>query len=191
MRVGAWALFPSAEAVLRTENSRTDVSHQVGRELHYLVKKFLRPQDKKLPEWEALDKSWHALWCQHISRLLNTSYWGGIRHDWDRACLLSKDTKETLLKEYTVVDVALRDKLRGDSSHWEHPKAFDRWMDRFYDRFEVFDPLDDPELPLPPHLAEQLAAERVPPRRLRPRNAGPKLRRARPGQRAPKAPSKR
>lgn len=185
MRRGEWALFPSDVLVKREENSRTDMSKQVGRELHYLVKLFLRPTDEKLPAWEALDDSWRALWSQHVTRLLNTSYWGGIRRDWDRACRLSKDTEATLREEYTIVDVALRDKLRNDSSDWQHPKAYDSWMDRLYDRFEVFDPLDDPTLPLPAHLAEQLAAERMKARRLRPRAAGPRLRQARPGQAPP------
>ena len=187
MREGRWALFPSdAPVVVRPENSRTDVSELVGRELHYLVRTFLRrpvsgvPQ---VPEWDALEKTWKGLWAQHVTRLLNTSYHGGVRNDWKAAMYLTKDNEQTLRDEYNVVNEEIEEKLGLDVTNWEHPGAYDAWMDRLTKGRQVFDPLEDPALPLPDHVRAQLDQERVASRRL----GAPAVRisKARPGQALP------
>lgn len=174
MRDGRWALFVSGDRTLRIdrENSRTDVSDKVGRELHYLTTTFLRPPidgEAQIPAWNDLTDEWRSLWAQHVTRLLNTSYHGGVRggDDWGTAVYLSQDTEQTLRDEYSVVDHAIRDKLGLDRTHWEHPNAYDTWMDRLLKGREVFDPLEDPALPLPPHVRAQLDSERAAARRRR------------------------
>lgn len=172
MRDGRWALFVSGDRTLRIddENSRTDVSDKVGRELHYLASTFVRPPidgEPQIPAWDDLTDEWRSLWAQHVTRLLNTSYHGGVRGDWGTAMYLSQDTEQTLRDEYSVVDHAIRDKLGLDRTHWEHPNAYDVWMDRLLKGREVFDPLDDPSLPLPPHVRRQLDEERAAARRRR------------------------
>lgn len=190
MREGQWALFPSYERTSRADNSRTDVSEKVGRELHYLVRTFLRPPvegDEVVPAWDALDESWRCLWAQHVTRLLNTSYIGGVRGDWEAATYLMKDTEQTLKNEYSVVNSAIKDKLGFDVSNWEHPNAFDAWMDRLLKGREAFDPLDDPALPLPEHVRQQLDAERAGRRRGRRPGGRVHIRQHRPEQVPPRA----
>lgn len=65
---------------------------------------------------------------------------------------LMKDTKTTLEREYSVVDHAIKGKLGLNSTHWEHPRAYGPWMDRVMIGGAHFDPLDDPELPVPDHV---------------------------------------
>jgi hypothetical protein len=189
MKVGRWALFPSHQRTPRDDNSRTNVSAHVGRELHYLVRRFLRPDvdgHAQVPAWEDLDDSWRGLWAQHVTRLLLASYVGGVRNDWSQAMYLTKDTEETLRHEYSVVNVAMEDKLGLDVTNWEHPNAYDRWMDRILKGREVFDPLEDPELPMPAHIRSQLDMERATARlRRRPAGGQVRLRQARPGQSSP------
>lgn len=177
LREGRYALFPSPQDVCRDEKSRTDVSEIFGKELHYIVKKWLRPD---LPELEAMGPDWRALWAIHISRLLIGSYWGGARDDWKTASYLTMDTEATLRGEYSLVDEGLRDRLGLDETNWEHLNAYDRWMDRLFWQQEEFDPLEDPDLPLPPHLKGAIPEEEdeLPTKR--------RIRRARPGQKAPK-----
>lgn len=190
MRAGRWALFPSDTPTLRSDNSRTDVSEKVGRELHYLVRTFLRPpveEEEPVPVWDALDDSWRCLWAQHVTRLLNTSYIGGVRDEWEAAAYLMKDTRATLETEYIVVNSAIKDKLGFDVTNWEHPNAFDAWMDRILKGREVFDPLEDPALPLPDHIRHHLAVERERRRRGRRPGGRVRIRQHRPEQVPPRA----
>lgn len=178
LRSGLYALFPSDQDVLRPEKSRTDLSGLFGRELHYIVRTWLRPG---LPAWEDLDDSWRNLWAMHISRLLLGSYWGGARGDWTTAKYLTMDTEDTLRGEYSAIDDGLRDRLGLDRTNWEHLNAYDPWMDRLYHNGEEFDPLEDPSLPLPPHLMGRIpTTSRAVPKKQR-------IRRARPGQKPPLA----
>ena len=189
MRAGLWTLFPSAAKTLRVENSRSDVSEQVGRELHYLVRTFLRPSaegQEQVPAWDSLDDSWRGLWAQHVTRLLNTSSIGGVRGDWDAAALLMKDTKQTLQDEYSVVNSAIKNKLGLDVSNWEHPNAYDAWMDRILKGREVFDPLEDPALPLPQHVRQLLADDGAARRQGRRPGAHVRIRQHRSGQAPPR-----
>lgn len=176
LRAGEYALFPSDQDVLRPEKSRTDLSSLFGRELHYIVRTWLRPG---LPAWRDLDDTWRGLWAIHISRLLIGSYWGGARGDWRTAMYLTMDTEETLRGDYSEIDDGLRDRLGLDRTNWEHLNAYDPWMDRLYHNGEEFDPLEDPSLPLPPHLQGRIpkAARALPKKR--------RIRRARPGQKPP------
>lgn len=187
MRKGRWALFPSDAAVVtRPEDSRTDMSELAGRELHYLVRTFLRPAVggvPKVPEWNALEKNWNGLWAQHVTRMLNASYHGGVRNDWKAAMYLTKDNEQTLKDEYNVVNEEIEEKLGLDVTNWEHPGAYDVWMDRLTKGREVFDPLEDPALPLPDHVRAQLDQERVASRRLR--APAVRIRKAPPGQALP------
>ena len=177
LRTGKYALFPSAMDVSRPEKSRTDVGILFGRELHYVAKTWLRPE---LPAWKDLGKSWRALWAMHISRLLIGSYWGGARGDWRTAAYLTMDTEATLRAEYSEIDDGLRDRIGPNKNHWEHLNAYDPWLDRLFYSGEEFDLLDDPDLPLPPHLQGQVRnAPAQPPRHRR-------IRRARPGQQPPR-----
>lgn len=176
LRSGLYALFPSDRDVTRPEKSRTDLSGLFGRELHYMVRTWLRPQ---LPAWQDLDDSWRNLWAMHISRLLLGSYWGGARGDWTTAKYLTMDTEDTLRGEYSTIDEGLRARLGLDRTNWEHLNAYDPWMDRLYHNGEEFDPLEDASLPLPPHLCERIptASIALPTKR--------RIRRARPGQKPP------
>lgn len=153
------ALFVSPKAQTdRPERSRTDLSELAGRELHYIVRKWLRPG---LASWDQIrsDPEWRELWAIHITRLLTTSYWGGVRDEWDIAMYLTKDTESTLRGTYSEVAHELKDRLGTDTTDWEHPNAYDPWMDRLYKDREEFDPLDDPALPLPEGLADRIEAE--------------------------------
>ena len=179
LRTGKYALFPSDQNVVRPEKSRTDISELFGRELHYIVRTWLR-QD--LPAWDDLDDTWRGLWAMHISRLLIGSYWGGAREEWHTARRLTMDTEGTLRSEYSEIDDGLRDLLGLDRTNWEHLNAYNAWMDRLYYNKEEFDPLEDPALPLPPHLEGRIpkAASALPKKR--------RIRRARPGQKPPRRP---
>lgn len=178
LREGKYALFPSPQDVLRPEKSRTDIGDLFGRELHYIVRTWLRPE---VPAWEDLDKDWRGLWAIHISRLLIASHWGGARDDWRTAMYLTMDTETTLRGDYSEIDEGLRDRLGPDTTHWEHLNAYDPWLDRLYYNNEEFDPLEDPGLPLPPHLKGRIAktSGALPKKR--------RIRRARPGQKRPEA----
>lgn len=153
---GSFALFPSNQDVDRPDKSRTDIGDLAGRELHYIVRKWLRPD---LPEWGDLGDEWREIWAIHITRLLIGSYWGGARKQWDIASYLTMDTEQTLRSQYSEIDAGLRDRLGKDKTNWEHLNAYDLWMDRLYYDHEEFDPLEDPDLPLPPHLEEMMAKE--------------------------------
>jgi len=180
---GKWALFPSPEASAEKPwQPRTDLSEEVGRELHHIAKTWLRPD--AIPAWEDRGEEWRALWAIHILRLLTSAYWGGARRDWDTACLLTMDSELTLRLDYNAIDRGLRDRVGLDRTHWEHLNAFDPWMDRLYWESEEFDPLADPNLPLPPHLRELIHSrwgESV----QRRRKYRPRVRAARPGQKPP------
>lgn len=177
LQAGMYALFPSDVDVPRPEKSRTDIGDLFGHELHYIVRKWLRPE---LPAWEDLGEDWRGLWAMHITRLLIGSHWGGAHDDWKTASYLTMDTEDTLRSDYSKIDGGLRDRLGPDETNWEHLRAYDPWLDRLYYQHEEFDPLEDPDLPLPPHLQGQIAKARgtLPKRR--------RIRRARPGQKGPK-----
>lgn len=178
MAAGRFALFPSRSTqVTRPHRSRTDVSELAGQELHRVVRSYLRPE---LPAWGQLDNRWRALWAMHATRLLISSYWGGVRDDWKYAKFLTLDEEETLRRKYTTLDEGLQDYLTLERGNWEHLNAYDPWMDRLCRHREVFDPLLDPALPLPEHLRQRLEAERAAAAAPRPR-----IRKARPGQRVP------
>lgn len=180
---GRYALFPSDVAVKRAENSRTDLSKLMGRELHYIVRRWLRTD---LPEWDEIsrDPEWRCLWAMHVSRLLIGSYWGGARNQWEIACYLTTDTETTLRNEYAEIDEGLRDRVGPNTTWWEHLNAYDSWMDRLYYAKEAFDPLQEPDLPLPPNLVEAVATLRESSKPTRQR-AARGIRRARPGQARP------
>lgn len=153
LKTGQFALFPSRFARVaqsRPERSRTDIGDIVGRELHYITRSFLRPE---LPAWDEVDDSWRSLWAIHALRLLTASFWGGVRGRWSVATDLTMDNEATLRAEYTALDKRMEDLRGNDPSHWEHPDAYNEWMDRLFTRNEDFDPLLDRMLPLPPHLA--------------------------------------
>jgi hypothetical protein len=158
LTTGEYALFPSRSADVglhRPERSRTDVGDLVGRELHLIVRTYLRPE---LPAWEELGAEWRALWAIHILRLLTSTYWGGVREKWGIATDLTLDTEPTLRRSYLEVDKRMTE-LRGrDTSHWEHPNAYDPWMDRLFFDIAVLDPLLDPALPTPEHLRDRVGA---------------------------------
>lgn len=173
---GRYALFPSATDVARPEKSRTDIGDLFGRELHYIVRTWLRPD---LPAWINLGDEWRELWAIHISRLLIGSHWGGARGDWRTASYLTMDTEATLRAEYSEIDEGLRDRIGPNKEDWEHLNAYDRWLDRLFYGHEEFDPTEDPELPLPPHLQGRLPVMSATLRKKR------RIRRARPGQKPP------
>ena len=181
MNAGEWALFPTAvEGSDQPARARTDMTQVVGREFHSCVKRFLRPE---LPEFDELGPEWNKLWAPHAFRLLNGSYHGGVLGDWDGACWLLQDEEQTIRDEYSTVANEIRDAIRGQLTHWEHPRAYDRWMRRLFEEQLEFDPLEDPLLPLPDHLREALTAN---PQYPRPRNTViTGIRAARPGQAPP------
>jgi hypothetical protein len=181
LRKGQFALFPSAKDVARPEKSRTDIGDLFGKELHYIVGTWLRPD---LPAWDDLGPEWRSLWAIHITRLLIGSHWGGARENWKAASYLTMDTESTLRDEYSEIDEGLQDRLGPEESNWEHLRAYNHWLDRLYFNFEEFDPTEDPDLPLPPHLREQIQSAPTLPAKKR------RIRRARPGQTAPRARSR-
>ena len=147
---GCFALFPSpSRRLARLHRSRTDVSPLVGEELHYNVRKFLRPQ---LPAWKKLTSEWRSLWAIHITRLLVATYWGGVREDYKHAMWLTMDTRVTLEKQYIVLDAWVREMSGEDPTSWENPHAYDAVMDRLCRRKEELDPLLLHNLPMPPHV---------------------------------------
>lgn len=189
LRTSRYALFPSRNAKVartRPERSRTDIGDLVGKELHCIARSFLRPE---LPAWNELDDVWRSLWAIHVLRLLTSSYWGGVRGRWSVAMDLTMDNEATLRAAYTALDKRVDDLRGNDPSHWEHPDAYNQWMDRLFTRNEDFDPLLDRALPLPPHL---LSAGRPGSDALRPGLAArkPKVRTRRLGQRRPQPQTK-
>ena len=97
------------------------------------------------------------------------------------------DEEATLRCDYSKVDAGLQDRPGLDKSNWEHLHAYDQWMDRIYWRQESLDLILDPDLPLPAHrraLVETVRAEHDG-RRRRATPTIPRIRSARPGQRAP------
>jgi hypothetical protein len=185
-----WPLFVSPSPVTdrtsqtRRDGSWTDFTEQVGQELHHAVRLF-RPE---LPSWEEVsaDPKWRHLWTTHVGRMLTASYWGGIRDRWDIAMYLTMDTERTLKGEYSVVAHELKDKLGMDERNWENPAAYNAWMDRLYFHRDVFDPLLDPDLPLPESLLGKVEAYRVARARKTKRSRGSiRIRKARPGQPPP------
>lgn len=109
MQTGLYSLFPTdSPSVTRNHRSRTDISAIIGYELYTIVRTYLRPA---LPDWDKFDDRWRSLWAAHILRLLNGSYWGGVRDLMDHATLLTMDTKYTLEKEYIAVDKYMSDRM--------------------------------------------------------------------------------
>ena len=156
---GIYALFPSAAAkagAARADCSRTDIGPLAGRELHRVTRSFLRPN---LPDWEMLTAEWRGLWAIHILRLLTATYWGGVRNEWSLATYLTRDTEPTLRKSYNEIQEQVALYSGRDVTDWEHPQAYDHWMDRIFRRLEVFDPLSDEKLPLPPCLSSVVDAD--------------------------------
>jgi hypothetical protein len=147
LRSGKFALFPTARrSVKRAHKSRTDVSPMIGRELHHIVRTYLRPM---LPIWEDLDGRWRSLWAAHILRLLNASYWAGVRQDMEYAKLLLMDTEATIRREYVTLNPYINERLGLDTTNWEHPRAYDAYMDALCRQFKRIDPTKDPLLPRP------------------------------------------
>jgi len=158
LRAGRFALFPSARPVPRSHLSRTDVSPLIGRELHTVVRAFLRPE---IEAWEDLGPKWRCIWCAHILRLLNATYWGGVRDDYPSAMWLTMDSRRTLEKEYVVLDPYIRDQRGLNPGHWENPNAYDAIMDRLSKQRSMIDPLTIANLPLPPHLSANIKSSAV------------------------------
>jgi hypothetical protein len=198
LRSSDWAFFATTSAPSaviggarrnkgRPDRSRTDLADKIGEEL-YRVARLLRPELKQPWEEMRCDPTWRSLWAPHIARLLIASYWGGVRDDWDTAVYLTTDQRSTLEGEYAIVAADIKERTGRQITHWEHPKAYDAWMDRMYYDREVFDPLDDETLPLPPHLVGQIASERARTAAERKRMARKhRIRRARPGQARPRS----
>ena len=186
MKRGEFALFPSPRKVSREEGSSSTLGQGIGKELHYVVRRWLRPD---LPKWDDLGNKWRGLWATHILRLLIVSYWGGVRKEWGIAMFLTQDTEAQLRAEYSEVDEGLVDLLGGDVTHWEHLKAYDPWMDRLYKDKEEFDPLSDPDLPIPPHLPNLLKKQAAEKRESE-KSEKSGIRAARPGQPKPPGGSK-
>lgn len=189
LRGSPWALFPSPSTqTTRQDQSRQDLSAKAGQELHHVVRTWLRPE---LPTWNEIqgDPDWRELWAMHITRTLIASYWGGVRDEWGIAEYLTTDSIDTLKSDYNEVAHEIRDRLGHDSSHWEHPHAYDAWMDRLYRDREVFDPPTDPDLPLPAGLRDRIKEDVQ--RRERAgknRSAKIRIRTPRPGQKGPGTP---
>lgn len=66
----------------------------------------------------------------HRMRLIITSYWGGVRSDWEHAMHLTSDKESTLREHYTAsVSNLVRDQLARQDNGWRHPRWFDALMD--------------------------------------------------------------
>lgn len=66
----------------------------------------------------------------HRTRLIITSYWGGVRSDWEHAMHLTSDKESTLREHYNAtVSNLVRDQLARQDAGWRHPRWFDRLMD--------------------------------------------------------------
>lgn len=171
--------------------NRDHVSVQlIGITLHHIARECF---GRDVPAWDDLTGdaalTWWGIWSAHVTRLLVASYWNGVRDNEDGvATYLTLDELEALDKDYTVCNTYLRDRLGGDTSHWEHPRAYDRWIKAMYDDWRArINPLDDPTLPLPPKMIAFLNAEAAKaraPKRGR-RKSAVRVRRPRPGQRLP------
>ena len=159
---------------------------RVGRTLHRLAREAL---GREIPPWNACGARWRAAWAAHVTRLLTVTYWLGVRRNPDVATLLTMDRESVLLDHYKVELTYLADRMHGTVSTWEHPAAYDAWMDRLYFGKEAFDPLDNAALPLPPAMAQLLESNRTGRAILLPvkqrRKTGPQFRRPRPGQLGP------
>lgn len=197
-----FALFATADAPRRGKRrrmvspgayNRDHVSVQlIGRTLHQIARECL---GRDVPAWDELTGDaairWWGIWSAHITRLLVASYWNGVHENEEGvATYLTLDEIEALDKDYTVCNNYLRDRLGGDTSHWEHPKAYDRWMGAMYTGWRAqINPLDDPTLPLPPAMVAFLNAEAAKARAAKRgrRRDGVRVRRRRPGQAPPAA----
>ncbi len=171
--------------------NRDHVSVQlIGITLHQIARDCL---GRDVPAWDDLTgdaaTKWWGIWSAHITRLLVASYWNGVHaNDEGIASYLTLDESQALDKDYTVCNNYLRDRLGGDTSHWEHPKAYDRWMLAMYTDWRIrMNPLDDPTLPLPPTTLAFLKAEaaKALASKRRRRKDGVRVRRRRPGQTLP------
>jgi hypothetical protein len=154
------------------------LSQTIGRTLHWIARDVL---GRDVPAWGQLGPKWRALWSAHVTRLLVVSYRGGVRGDWREVEYVTMDREPTARAEYMVVDDLVREARLADPTHWEHPHAYDRWIDRIY-AFDRLDPLDDPELPLPEVTRDLLMAATESGEG---HSQRPRLRRARPGQPPP------
>ncbi len=77
-----------------------------------------------------LSSAQRAACTLHRTRLLLTSYWGGVRDDWKHAMHLTSDTESTLREHYDVsVSNHIRDQLARQQNGWRHPRWFDGLMD--------------------------------------------------------------
>ena len=182
MKHGRWALFPTDDAAVQESHKPlSNLTEVFAKEFWSMIRRFLRPE---LPAYEERGSEWRGLLTQHIARLLNGSYHGGICQDWATATELLNDKKETIEKEYNECARGILDKIRGKTDHWEHPKAYDSWMKRMYHYHEDICPLDDPTLPLPDHLRDSLKLNPHFPVSA-PKRVGRAMRRSRPGQAPP------
>jgi hypothetical protein len=113
----------------------SSVSQAFGRALHWIVTEVL---GRNLPAWgsEQLSKEYRALFSAHVTRLLIATYWGGIRNNWTRACMLTDDTEGTLRKSYSRVGAMMIERMCRPG--WSNPHHFDEEMDRIF-RGEVID----------------------------------------------------
>lgn len=128
-----FALFPSPHTTAHQRAGchadTSSLSQTFGRALHWIVTEAL---GRELPAWgsDQLRCEYRALFSAHVSRLLVATYWGGIRSNWTRACMLTDDTEPTLRKSYSRVGALMIERMSRPG--WTNPNHFDGEMDRIF-----------------------------------------------------------
>lgn len=162
--------------------NKNRASEEFGKALHWVARHAL---GRELPDYEAIDmhSPYRSIFSIHISRLFIATYWLGVRTDLgregiDRAMHLTDDTEKALREDYDAVDDVIREARRvyvyASADRWQHPEAYNGFMDRLY-ALEVIDWAREMDLPRPEHLGTDLIApvtravlqQRVPLRRSR------------------------
>ena len=162
-------------------------TERVGFALWWTAKHVL---GRELPDWKALDRQglFYRILTGHNTRNLIAIFWGRVMGDWEYAATLTNDRADTLRNEYTT-DQFAREEHAGDTSHWDHPRAYGNVMlDVKNKSIVVLDPsacgveMPEPAKELLKQWAQEDRANQRRPTRGTP--AG-RIRRARPGQLPP------
>jgi hypothetical protein len=143
------------------------ISELYGRGLHFVCTTILGRTG--IPAYDECGTGrWRCLFACHIARLHWGTYWFGVRGE-DGPVRRNTDGSETryggkqiamdattdlactIEEDYEAVGSVMRDRMRNAIDNWEHPRAYDQWMDRAY-LLEEIDWLSE-SLPLPLHLS--------------------------------------
>ena len=174
--------------------SQSPISDAFGQALHWICRNVL---GSDLPEWELLASlEWFGIFCPQSIRTLWATYWIGIRDQQMIRCPVvpstqpngsrlpevsaiefamraTNDDEKTLRREYEVTTGVMLAKLQSaDLSDWEHPCAFDSWMNCLPWVQNTFPAELHGPLPLPTHLRRQVESSSPPARTRGKRRSG-------------------